>query len=210
MFDSIYKNIIKRILDVLFAFLILIILLPPILIICICIKIDSKGPIIYKQLRTGKNGKNFILYKFRSMSTTSNDIMSFDMEETTGFGKILRKTNLDELPQLINIIKGDMSFIGPRPWIVQYYELFNKKQKRRVEVLPGITGLAQCNGKNNISIQKKISYDIYYIDNLSFMMDLKILFKTFKILKLSDINSMKLNIKKELEQLRKQNKKRSR
>ena len=134
-----YKYI-KRLMDLILAIIGLILAGIPMIIVAIAIKLESKGPALFKQVRTGKDGKEFKLFKFRSM-TVDNDVMNFKTEnKITKVGKFIRKTSLDELPQLFNIIKGEMSFIGPRPWITEYYKNFNAHQKRRVEVLPGITG----------------------------------------------------------------------
>ena len=183
-----YKYI-KRLMDILLALIGLLFAFIPMIIVTIAIKLESKGPALFKQERTGKDGKNFKLYKFRSM-TVDNDVMNFKTEnKITKVGKFIRKTSLDELPQLFNIIKGEMSFIGPRPWITEYYNNFNAYQKRRVEVLPGITGLAQATGRNNLNIFEKINYDIEYVDNFSFKMDLKVVFKTIKtVLSKEDIS----------------------
>jgi lipopolysaccharide/colanic/teichoic acid biosynthesis glycosyltransferase len=139
--------------------------------------------------------------------TVDNDVMNFKTEnKITKVGKFIRKTSLDELPQLFNILKGEMSFIGPRPWIVEYYNNFNAYQKRRVEVLPGITGLAQATGRNNLNIFEKINYDIEYVDNFSFKMDLKVVFKTIKtVLSKEGAELSKYGIKEEIEDLKHQN-----
>lgn len=184
---SIYE-VIKRIIDILLSLLGIIITLPIMIIIAIAIKIDSEGPIIFKQERTGKYGKNFNVWKFRTM-VASNNVRDFSKkDEHTKVGNFLRKTSLDELPQLFNIFLGKMSFIGPRPWITDYYDNMNKRQKHRVDVIPGLTGLAQVNGRNNISIFKKINYDLEYIDNYSLYQDIKIFFLTIKIV-LSKVGS---------------------
>ena len=175
-----YRNCIKRILDVFFALLLLILLLPIFIIISILIKIDSKGPVFFLQERTGYKGKNFNLYKFRSM-VASNDVHDFKTEDKhTKIGNILKKTSIDELPQLINVLKGEMSFIGPRPWITDYYKNMTKKQRKRVDVKPGITGLAQASGRNGLTIKQKINYDLEYVKNCSFKEDIKIIFLTVK------------------------------
>ena len=174
-----YKYV-KRTLDVILSLIVLTLFALPMAIIAVAIKLDSKGPVIFRQRRTGKYGKVFELYKFRSMAA-DNDVLNFGVEnKLTKVGKFLRKTSLDELPQVFNILKGEMSFIGPRPWIVEYYKNFTDMQKRRVEVLPGLTGLAQCQGRNNLSIFEKIRYDREYVDNFSFLMDVKIVFLTIK------------------------------
>ena len=197
---------IKRLFDILLSLFGLVLSLIPMIIISIAIKLESKGPVFFKQVRTGKGGKNFNLYKFRSM-TVDNDVLNFKTEnKITKVGKFIRKTLLDELPQLFNILKGEMSFIGPRPWIVEYYNNFNAYQKRRVEVLPGITGLAQATGRNNLNIFEKINYDIEYVDNFSFKMDLKVVFKTIKtVLSKEGAEISKYGIKEEIEDLKHQN-----
>lgn len=190
-----YKKYIKRLLDITISFLSLIILMPIFIIISILIKIIDKNKIIFKQVRTGKNAKEFNIYKF---STYKNN-------KVTKIGKILRLLSLDELPQVINILKGDMSFIGPRPWIVDYYNNMTDYQRKRVDVLPGITGLAQINGRNNISIFDKINYDIKYVNDISFLLDLKIVFKTIKVIICKeDAKNIEINIEKEIELLKKQ------
>ena len=200
-----YKYI-KRLMDILLALIGLIFAFIPMIVVAIAIKLESKGPALFKQERTGKDGKVFKLYKFRSM-TVDNDVMNFKTEnKITKVGKFIRKTSLDELPQLFNILKGEMSFIGPRPWITEYYNNFNAHQKRRVEVLPGITGLAQATGRNNLNIFEKINYDIEYVDNFSFKMDLKVVFKTIKtVLSKEGAELSKYGIKEEIEDLKHQN-----
>ena len=197
-----YKHV-KRFLDLLISLFVLVFAFIPMIIIAIAIKLESKGPVFFKQKRTGLNGKEFNLYKFRSM-TADNNVLDFKSEnKLTRVGKFIRKTSLDELGQVINIIKGDMSWIGPRPWIVEYYQNFTDEQKRRVEVLPGLTGLAQCNGRNNLSIFDKINYDIEYVDNFSFKMDLKIIFLTIKsVLSKNGAELSKSGIRDELMQLK--------
>ena len=197
-----YKYV-KRTLDVIMSLIVLALFALPMAIIAVAIKLDSKGPVIFRQHRTGKYGKVFELYKFRSMAA-DNDVLNFGVEnKLTKVGKFLRKTSLDELPQVFNILKGEMSFIGPRPWIVEYYKNFTDMQKRRVEVLPGITGLAQCQGRNNLSIFEKIRYDREYVDNYSFLMDVKIVFLTIKtIFSKSGAEISKSGIEEELNDLR--------
>lgn len=194
----------KRIIDFIIALLGIIILSPIYLIVMIAIKIDSEGPAIFVQKRTGKNGKNFNLYKFRSM-TANNNVLNFKEEnKMTRVGKFIRKTSLDEIPQLFNILKGDMSIIGPRPWIPEYFELMTEEQKRRCEVLPGITGLAQACGRNNISVLEKIKYDLIYVDKISLFMDIKVIFLTIKTVLSKDGAEMtKSGVKHELADLRK-------
>ena len=188
--------------DFIIAIILIIIFLVPMLIIGVLIKLDSKGPVFFKQERTGKYGKNFKVYKFRSM-TANNDVHDFSKQDQhTKIGNILRKLSLDELPQLINIIKGEMSFIGPRPWIPDYYENMTEYQRHRNDVLPGITGLAQIKGRNNISILAKINYDLEYVKNYSFIQDVKIFFLTIKtVLSKEGADAGKSTIQTELETL---------
>lgn len=171
-----YEKVIKRFLDVIMAFVLFIISLPILFVSAIAIKLDSNGKIIFKQKRVGKDGQVFYIYKLRTMSKDKNGV-----NKVTKVGKFLRITSIDELPQFINIIKGDMSFIGPRPWIESYSKYFTDEDKRRWEVLPGISGYAQVNGRNGMTIKEKIAADIWYVDNISFLTDLKILFKTVNI-----------------------------
>ena len=200
-----YKYV-KRGIDLVMAVLLLIIFLIPMLIIAVLIKLDSKGPVLFKQKRTGLKGKVFNLYKFRSM-VTDNDVHDFSKgDQHTKVGNILRKTSLDELPQIINILKGEMSFIGPRPWITDYYDNMSEKQRHRNDVLPGITGLAQAKGRNNTSINEKINYDLEYVKNYSFRQDVKIVFLTIKtVLSKEGADAGKNTIQNELEDLKTQN-----
>ena len=193
---------IKRLLDLIMAVIIFVILFIPMVIISILIKLDSKGPVFFKQERTGKNGKIFLLYKFRSMAV-DNDVHDFNCQDKkTRVGNVLRKLSLDEFPQLINIIKGEMSFIGPRPWIPDYYENMTDYQRRRNDVLPGITGLAQVKGRNNINIIAKINYDLEYVKNFSFRQDVKIFFLTIAtVLSKEGVDAGKNTIHTELEML---------
>lgn len=201
-----YKYI-KRILDLLLALIALVILLIPMLIIGIAIKLEDKGPALFKQMRTGKDGNNFKLIKFRSMKVNNNPLDFSIEDQYTKVGKFIRKTSLDELPQLFNIIKGEMSFIGPRPWMSEYFELMNKKQKGRFKVLPGITGLAQVNGRNTLSVIERINYDLIYIEKFSFKQDIQIFFKTIlTIFKKQGVNNGKEGIKEDLAELKKENK----
>lgn len=195
-------NIIKRILDFILALILLIIFIIPMMIAAICIKIEDKGPVLFKQKRIGKDEKPFYIYKFRTMAEKRQDNMTHE-EMVTKVGKILRKTSIDELPQLLNILKGEMSFIGPRPWIPEYYEWFTDEQKRRMDVLPGISGLAQVKGRNGISIFQKIEYDIEYVENISFLLDLKIMCWTLlTVLSKSNTDISEEQIKEEIRQLK--------
>lgn len=199
-----YK-IFKRIIDFVIALILFIMLLPIMVIVAIAIKIDSKGPIFFKQERSGKNNKVFLMYKFRSMSV-SNDVLNFkEADKTTKVGKFIRKTSLDEIPQLINILKGDMSFIGPRPWITEYSKYFTEEQMHRLDVLPGMTGLAQCEGRNGISITEKINFDLKYVKDISLKMDLYVIYKTiYTVFSAKNAVGNKDIIKNELEDLKKQ------
>jgi len=174
---KIYK-VIKRIIDFIFSLIGIIILSPIFLITAIAIKLDSKGPVIFIQKRNGLHGKLFNCYKFRSMVADNNPLNLSTENKITRVGKFIRKTSLDELPQLFNILKGDMSFIGPRPWPPTYTDLFTEEQKHRNDVLPGITGLAQVHGRNELSVLERIEYDLIYVEKFSFLMDLKVLGKT--------------------------------
>lgn len=199
-----YRKFIKRLIDIIISLLALLLLWPLFIVIAILIKIDDKGPVFYKQIRTGKDGINFEMFKFRTMKECKRgDEMKLTHDErVTKIGKFLRKTSLDELPQFLNVLSGKMSFIGPRPWIVEYYERFNDEQKRRVDVRPGIIGLAQARGRNGISVFDKIKYDLEYVDNLTFFMDIGIIFDSVKVvLKKEHAEIMQEDIKEELRQL---------
>lgn len=178
-----YRNFVKRFLDILFSLLLLILLLPVFLILMILVKVKLGSPIFFKQDRPGKNGKIFKLYKFRTMTDAKDKDGNLlpDSERLTSFGKLLRSTSLDELPELFNILKGEMSFIGPRPLLVEYLDLYNEEQKHRHDVRPGLTGLAQVEGRNLLSWEERFKLDVEYVNNLTFITDLKILFKTIKV-----------------------------
>lgn len=196
---------VKRILGFVASIVIMLLFAIPMFVIAICIKLDSKGPIIYKQKRIGKNGKLFNIYKFRTMYTKEERNRKHLTHEqmVTRVGKFLRKTSLDELPQLINVLKGEMSFIGPRPWVKEYYIYFTDKQKQRCNVLPGITGLAQIKGRNGINIFKKIEY----VNNMNFWLDIKIAFETLRTVRdEKNAEISEVGIKEEISEL-KQNKK---
>lgn len=204
-----YKNVIKRVCDLILALLLLVLAFIPMIIVAICIKIEDGGPIIYKSKKVGKNCKVFNVYKFRSMKVDRQELHSNLSHEqmVTKVGKVIRKTSLDELPQLINILKGEMSFIGPRPWIPEYYEWFTDEQKRRSNVLPGISGLAQVKGRNGISIFKKIEYDLYYVEHISMWLDIKIVFETIvQVFKKTNAEISEQGIKEEISELKEQEK----
>lgn len=176
-----YKYV-KRVLDFLLAIILIIVLAIPMLIIAILIKKEDGGPVIFKQKRMGKDLKPFEIYKFRSMLQNRDNKVLTHEEMTTKIGKFIRKTSLDELPQIFNVLRGEMSFIGPRPWVLEYYDWLTDAQKRRVSVYPGITGLAQVRGRNGISVTRKIEYDLEYINHFGLKYDLKILFETIKVI----------------------------
>lgn len=177
-----YKNHLKRILDFLAAFFGLLVLSPIFLVVTIGLFFANNGKPFFFQKRPGKDERIFKIIKFKTMNDKkdSQDNLLPDADRLTTIGAFVRKTSLDEIPQLINVLKGEMSLIGPRPLLPQYLPLYNETQKRRHEVRPGITGWAQVNGRNAISWQKKLELDVEYVENLSLMMDLKVFFATFK------------------------------
>lgn len=174
---------IKRIFDITLGYLLLILLLPVFLLISFLVLIFLGRPILFSQSRPGLNEKNFKMYKFRTMKNTkdSQGVLLSDDERLTKFGKFLRSSSLDELPELYNIIRGDMSFVGPRPLLEKYLPLYNGYQKQRHNVKPGITGLAQVNGRNSLSWEDKFNFDVYYVKNQSVFLDIKIIFKTILV-----------------------------
>ncbi len=175
-----YRKYIKRILDFTLSLIALIVLSPILLITAILVKIKLGSPIIFKQQRPGKNEKIFTLYKFRTMTDQKDEegnLLS-DEQRLTKFGKILRSTSIDELPELINILKGDMAIVGPRPLLVEYLSLYNDEQKHRHDVRPGLTGLAQVSGRNSISWEEKFDEDLKYINKVNLVSDFKIILKT--------------------------------
>jgi undecaprenyl phosphate N,N'-diacetylbacillosamine 1-phosphate transferase len=189
---GIYRKYIKRPMDFILSLCAIIVLMPVLLIIAILVRIKLGSPVIFKQKRPGLNEKIFTLFKFRTMTDErdeNGDILPDDIR-LTRFGKFLRSTSLDELPELFNIIKGDMSVVGPRPLLIEYLPLYNNHQKRRHEVRPGLSGHAQVNGRNAISWEDKFSLDVEYVDTVSFIGDWKIIFLTLKkAFMREDINS---------------------
>ncbi len=175
-----YAKYFKRILDFIFAIVLFIITLPILLVVGMLVGIYLGFPIIFKQKRPGKDEKEFTLYKFRTMTDAKgeNGELLPDDKRLTKFGLFLRSTSLDELPELINIIKGDMSFVGPRPLLTEYLDLYNEEQRHRHDVRPGLTGLAQVNGRNLLGWKERFNYDIEYVKNINFSEDIKIIFKT--------------------------------
>ena len=176
----IYKRCVKRVLDILASLFMLIILSPVLCIVAVLVRIKLGSPVLFKQQRPGKDEKIFRMYKFRTMTNQkdADGKLLPDEQRLTGFGKILRATSLDELPELWNVLKGDMSLVGPRPLLVQYLALYDETQKRRHEVRPGITGYAQVKGRNSISWEQKFALDVYYVEHISFLLDCKVLFMT--------------------------------
>lgn len=197
--------IIKRIADIILSVILLIVFAIPMVIIAIAIKLEDGNEIIYKSRRMGKGIKEFNVYKFRTMKANREELKSNLTHEqmVTKIGKFLRKTSLDELPQLFNIIKGEMSFIGPRPWIPEYYEFFTEEQKKRASVKPGISGLAQVKGRNGINIFEKINYDLEYIENMGLKQDIKIVLETIKtVISKDDAEISEQGIKEEIQELK--------
>ncbi|PID47288.1 MAG: lipid carrier--UDP-N-acetylgalactosaminyltransferase [Proteobacteria bacterium] len=187
-----YKNFIKPIFDFILALLLIILLSPIFLILIILIRLKLGKGVFFIQKRPGLNGKIFKIYKFRTMDDRrdKNGRLLSDKERLVGFGRVIRSLSLDELPQLFNVLRGDMSFIGPRPLLVEYLPLYNKYQRKRHDVKPGITGWAQANGRNAISWDEKFKLDVFYVKNQSFLLDMKIFYLTFlKVIKKDGINS---------------------
>lgn len=187
-----YRNFVKRLLDIIISLCGIIILFPLYLVLAILVRVKLGSPILFKQDRPGKDEKIFKLYKFRSMTDAKDEHGNLlpDEERLPSFGKKLRSSSLDELPELFNILKGDMSIIGPRPLLVRYLPRYNEFQKHRHDVRPGLTGLAQTHGRNAITWEKKFEYDVEYVNNLSFKLDVSIFFATVRaVLKREGINS---------------------
>ncbi|QCK15900.1 sugar transferase [Mangrovivirga cuniculi] len=177
-----YRDFFKRLIDFTLSLIGLIIASPIFLIVWILLALSQNGKAFFVQPRPGKNGEIFKLIKFKTMNDATDQEGNLlpDEQRLHGLGKFVRKTSLDELPQLVNVLKGDMSLIGPRPLLIEYLPLYSNEQARRHEVRPGITGWAQVNGRNAISWEKKFEYDVFYVENLSFTLDLKILILTIK------------------------------
>lgn len=188
----IYQKYVKHILDITLSGVAIIVLSPVMGVTAILVKKKLGSPVIFKQKRPGKDEKIFTMYKFRTMSDERDEKGELlpDSIRLTKFGKMLRSTSLDELPELFNIFKGDMSIVGPRPLLTQYLPLYNEKQKRRHEVRPGLSGLAQINGRNAITWEQKFNYDVEYVERVSFILDVSIVLKTIiKAFKQEDINA---------------------
>ena len=187
-----YDRVIKRLIDLVLSGIALLVLSPVYLILAVLVRIKLGSPVLFSQDRPGKDGKVFRMYKFRSMTDAhdSNGNLLPDEERLTHFGSALRASSLDELPELWNIFRGDMSIVGPRPLLVKYLPRYNERQRRRHEVRPGLTGWAQVNGRNAISWEQKFEYDVEYVEKESFLFDVKILFMTVgKVLHRSGITA---------------------
>lgn len=203
---KIYRRYFKRILDVIVSGIALMILSPLIIIVGLFIRIKLGSPILFTQERPGKDEQIFKMYKFRTMTDKIDEFGDLlpDEDRLTKFGRLLRASSLDELPELWNIIKGDMSIIGPRPLLVKYLPYYSKVERERHSVRPGLTGLSQVNGRNNLNWEKRFELDIHYVKNISFINDLKILFITIKkVLTRSDIQSGEELIMRDLDEERK-------
>ncbi len=187
-----YRRFLKRFFDFLAALSAFFVLSPVFVITAIVLTFSNRGKPFFFQSRPGMNGEIFKIFKFKTMNDKkdkSGELLP-DSDRLTSFGRLVRKLSIDEIPQLLNVIKGDMSLVGPRPLLVEYLPLYSLEQDRRHSVKPGITGWAQVNGRNAISWEKKFEYDVWYVDHLSFSLDLKILFLTFlKLFKTTEVNS---------------------
>lgn len=170
----------KRLFDIVISALLLVFLSPLFLVLVLSVRLSLGSPVLFKQIRPGLHGKPFTMYKFRTMTDEMDEHGRLlpDEQRLTKLGRFLRSTSLDELPELINVLKGDMSLVGPRPLLMDYLPLYTPEQARRHEVRPGITGWAQVNGRNEISWEEKFEYDVWYVDNRSFLLDIKILWMT--------------------------------
>ncbi len=192
MKNSFYSKYIKRLFDIVLSLLVIVLFCWLYLILAILVRTKLGSPVLFKQPRPGKDGKVFNLYKFRTMTDKKDENGNLLPDEVrlTAFGKKLRATSLDELPEFFNILKGDMSFVGPRPLLVKYLPLYNEEQRHRHDVRPGLTGWAQVNGRNLLSWEDRFEKDVYYVRNISFLLDLKIVFMTVAVVfKHNDINS---------------------
>lgn len=190
--NGFYKKYVKRLMDFILSLIAIIVLSPILLIVAILVRVKLGGPVLFKQDRPGLNEEIFTMYKFRSMTDErdENGVLLPNNVRLTKFGKVLRSTSLDELPGLFNILKGDMAVIGPRPLLIEYLPLYNDRQKRRHDVRPGLSGLAQVNGRNLITWEEKFDYDVQYVENISFVLDCKIIIKTIlKVFKREGVNS---------------------
>ncbi|HEY8397936.1 MAG TPA: sugar transferase [Flavihumibacter sp.] len=186
-----YRRFFKRLIDILVSAVLILLFSPVLIVTAILLYIQNKGAVFFIQARPGKNEAVFNIIKFKTMTDAkdANGVLLPDNQRITALGRIIRKLSIDELPQLFNVLKGDMSLIGPRPLLIRYLPLYNEDQKKRHLVRPGITGLAQVSGRNAISWKEKFAYDVYYVTNLSFWLDVKIAFLTVvKVLKREGVN----------------------
>ena len=191
MEQKIYKKYLKRVVDLVTSLIFFICFFWLYILLALLVKLKLGSPVIFKQERPGLNEKIFTMYKFRTMTDEKdkNGNLLPDKDRLTKFGKFLRSTSLDEIPELLNVIRGEMSLVGPRPLLVEYLKKYSKEERKRHEVRPGITGWAQVNGRNNTTWDDRFKNDIYYVENISFLLDLKIIIKTIlKVIKKSDIN----------------------
>ena len=188
-----YRNYLKRLLDIICSLLGLIILSPLLLVVIVVMLFANKGAgVFFSQARPGRGERLFNMYKFKSMTDERDAAGNLlpDAKRLTAMGRFIRKTSIDELPQLWNVLRGDMSLVGPRPFLAEYLQLMKPHQRRRYEVRPGITGLAQINGRNKLSYQHRFKYDVWYVDNLSFALDVKIILETIALtLRMKDVSS---------------------
>lgn len=202
-----YRRYIKRILDFILSFIAIIILSPVLIIVAILVKTKLGSPVIFRQKRPGKDEKIFTLYKFRTMTDARDEEGNLlpDDIRLTKFGKILRSTSLDELPELFNILKGDMAIVGPRPLLIQYLPYYNENERKRHTVLPGLTGLAQVNGRNTANWPERFAFDLKYVNHITFFADLKIIVLTVgKVLKRGDIRVRGTGVTVDFDQFRRQ------
>lgn len=205
-YNSFYTKYIKRFLDILISLVAIIVLSPILIVVAILVRTKLGSPILFRQQRPGMNEEIFEMMKFRSMTDEkdSSGKLLPDSQRITTLGHFLRNTSLDELPELINILKGDMSFIGPRPLLIKYLPHYTNTEKKRHYVRPGLTGLAQINGRNNLNWNDRLSLDVFYIENMSLIWDLKIFYKTIKkVIAKEDITIIDLVDLKDLDEERK-------
>ena len=200
---SMYKHFFKRVLDIILSLVLLIVLSPVLLILAILVRVKLGSPVLFKQARPGKDEKIFNLYKFRTMTDARDekgDLLP-DSERLPGFGRKLRATSLDELPEFINILKGDMSFIGPRPLLTKYLPYYSQQERLRHSVRPGLTGYAQVHGRNAVSWEKRFEYDVWYVQHLSLLTDIKIILDTVRVVLTHD--GVELNCLEDFDEYRK-------
>ena len=175
-----YRNTMKRLVDFSLALVLVAVLLPVFLMIAMMVRLKLGSPVIFRQKRPGRKGRPFMMYKFRSLTNDTDEVGRLlpDVQRFTRFSGLLRRSSLDELPELVNVLKGDMSLVGPRPLLMQYLDRYDRQQARRHEVLPGITGWAQVNGRNAVSWEEKFKLDVWYVDHHDFWLDMKIMLMT--------------------------------